>query len=293
MRRSLPLLLLLALWASPQWAQPTRAGVEGQGFDAIAAPGSSVAVRAKFEVTSWGGWWRPDLRLRKVTFTYKTQTFSRRTGLDGIAELALRAPKRLGLYTFAAKHEHVSVRCRLWVLDPKRPLVVADIDGTISTMKEYLVPFLGGRAKAYSGSPQLLRDLARTHQVVYLTARDEQFDPQTRAFLARHRFPDGPVIYNDLGLWTSDQRDQLDSKKHGAFKLAQLQRLQQLGLRVALGIGNAETDAQAYESAKIPSYIRTEEAGTGPSYRFTAYSDLRARLARDGHIRVGLSGSIP
>jgi phosphatidate phosphatase PAH1 len=95
----------------------------------------------------------------------------------------------MGTYTFSVelRNPHAKTTGTMWALDKSRPLAVVDIDGTISNLAEWRVAFQGGRAPAYADSPQLLRDLARTHQIVYLTARDDTFDPQTRAATLRAR----------------------------------------------------------------------------------------------------------
>lgn len=270
------------------------ADVFSVAHDAITTPGTRVRLATKFERTRYGGLWRPDLRGKSATYRFRGLSRTVRTDFDGMAIVGALAPNIPGVYSYEV--ELASPRARtqgsMWVLDPRKPLVVVDIDGTISDLPEWRVPFQGGRAKAYADSPQLLRDLARTHHVVYLTARDDTFDRQTRAFLLRHSFPAGPVIYNDLGLWTSVERRQLKKAEHATFKLRKIQELQALGLNVALGIGNAETDAQAYEAAGVPSYIRTEVAGSGPSFRFSRYATLRARLRREGVLRSGLIGAI-
>ncbi len=183
---------------------------------------------------------------------------------------------------------------RLFVLDPARPVAVVDIDGTISDLPDWQVPFVGHRAPTFAGAPALMADLARRFQIVYLTARDDLFDEGTRAFLARHGFPDGPIVYNDLGLRTPEERGQLDPHAHGEFKLGQLQALRARGVAVTIGIGNAETDAFAYEQAGLPSYILTTKAGAGPSFRFKRYADLRPRLVADGWLpaTTGLAGAL-
>ncbi|MBL4844579.1 MAG: hypothetical protein JKY65_03555 [Planctomycetes bacterium] len=260
------------------------ADVVATAHDAITTPGTPVKLATKFERSRWGGLWRPDLRSKRARYSFRGLTGTTRTDFDGMAIVRAPAPQTPGTYTFEVDLESPSAKTKgtMWVLDKSRPLAVVDIDGTISDLSEWRVPFQGGKAPAYAGSPELLRDLARTHQIVYLTARDDTFDPQTRAFLKKHSFPAGPVIYNDLGLWTDTERRQLKKEEHATFKLRKIRELQALGLNVALGIGNAETDAQAYEAAGVPSYLRTAQTGGGSSFRFERYATLRARLRQDG-----------
>lgn len=286
------LLLSLALVALS--GSLASAQVASVAHDAITTPGTSVRLGTKFERSRYGGLWRPDLRWKRVTYRFQGLSGRVLTDFDGMAIVRAPAPATAGVYTYEAEMSSPSATAqgKMWVLDPQRPLVIVDIDGTISDLPEWQVPFMGGHARAYADSPQLLRDLARTYQIVYLTARDDTFDPQTRAFLKRRGFPEAPVIYNDLGLWTSEERRQLKKDEHGTFKLRKIQELQALGLQVAFGIGNSETDGWAYEQAGLPSYLRTEASGSGSSFRFSRYATLRARLRQDGLLRSGIAGAL-
>jgi phosphatidate phosphatase APP1 len=136
--------------------------------------------------------------------------------------------------------------------------------------------------ETFPDAPTVLKALAATHQIVYLTARDDHFAQITRRFLARHAFPAGPVLYNTWGLIKAEERAQLAPSNHAAFKLAVIKRLKSRGLNVVVGIGNAETDAEAYEAAGLASYIHTEVEGEGKSFRFTTYKALRKKLVADG-----------
>jgi hypothetical protein len=160
---------------------------------------------------------------------------------------------------------------------------------TISNQAEWLVPFAGARAPAFERSPEVLRELALTHSIIYLTARDDGLDARTRSFLRRPGFPDGPVLFNDMGLTTAAERDQLDSRNHGAYKLRVLRALQARGVRAVLGIGNTATDAFAYEGAGLASYIFTNAGfvpSDGASIGFDGYADLRAKLVAAGTLRA-------
>lgn len=271
--------------------------IEATGHDAITTPGRPVDVRVKFERTVLG-YWRPDMRDARVTIDVLGARRQARTDLDGVAATRVVASAP-GVYPISGRLDGrpsaPAATGRLWVLDPSRPVAVVDIDGTISDLPDWQVPFVGHKAKTFAGAPALMHDLARRYQLIYLTARDDAFDQKSRAFLRLHGFPDGPVIYNDLGLRTKEERDQLKSGNHGPFKLGQLNALRALGVAVALGIGNAETDAFAYERAGLPSYILTKLAGTGPSFRFTSYAQLRPRLVADGVLVTtpGLVGALP
>jgi len=289
-------LTLVPLLGAPSLASPLEGRLATHGFDAITVPGQPAELRLKVERSGWR-FWRPDVKDTPVRFTATGSTLSARTDRDGVAHASLPGSLAVGVYSYVAEPEgrsDAAASSRVWVLDPARPLAVVDIDGTLSTLPSWLVPFRGHKAKAYADSPQLLNELARTHQIVYLTARDDNLDAKTRAFLALRGFPAGPVIFNDLGLTTKAERAQLNSKNHGVSKLQALRKLQALGLTVGLGIGNAATDAYAYENAGAPSYIRSDPQA-GASIRFATYAELRLRLIADGILPggSGLAGALP
>lgn len=258
--------------------------VVGTGHDAITTPGHAVTLTAKFErqLVPYLG---PDVRNESVQFVLAGSAGTGRTDRDGVAAFAVQ-PGAPGVVAFEATlvgNRHARpAEARLFVYDPQRPVAVVDIDGTLSDLPSWEVPLRGDVAPTFPHALALVRDLARTHAIVYLTARDDALDAMSRGFLARHGYPDGPVLYNDLGLTSRREREQLISKNHGAFKLEVIRALQARGVNVALGIGNAETDAYAYEQAGIPSYIHTTKVGSGPSFRFTSYADLRLELVARG-----------
>ncbi|RMG08320.1 MAG: hypothetical protein D6731_22200 [Planctomycetota bacterium] len=255
------------------------------GHDAVATPGARVPLEGKFERR--GLWlFNPDLHDEPVDFFLGgTAVGAARTDRDGVAAVPFVAPAA-GVYPFAARLARrpsaPPARARLFVLDPAQPVAVCDIDETLSDMPSWQVPFAGALAPTYPGAVALLRDLARRYAIVYLTARDDAFDRSTRAFLARHGFPDGPVLYNDLGWTTRREREQLLSRHHGEFKLRVLRALQGRGVRLVLGLGNAETDAYAYERAGLQSFLRTSRVGSGSSFRFLDYDVLRLELVARG-----------
>ncbi len=281
--KSLTLMALVPLLLAPAEAGPFSRFL-ATPHDAVTTPGQAVNVEAKFERKGFY-FFNPDLRNEPVRFDFGSGvTANASTDRDGLAAIGIRAG--LGVYPFSAE---LSARSnaptadgRLFVLDPATPVAIVDIDHTLSDLSTWRVPFQGADAPTFPDAPQLINDLARTHQIIYLTARDDSFDAISRAFLARHGFPDGPVIYNDLGATTWAELEQLDEGKHGEFKLAAIQGLQARGVNVVLGIGDKPTDAFAYETSGIQSYIHTTQAGSSNSYRFTDYPQLRLELVARG-----------
>jgi hypothetical protein len=270
------------------------------GFDAVTTPGNPVDVRTKFERSGWQ-FWHPDVKDKAASCTVAGVRRTCRTDSEGIVRASI-TPSTVGVYPIEAQLDgssFVSRTGRLFVLDPARPTAFVDLDETISNMAQWLVPFAGDHAGTYPGAVAILTDLARTHTVIYLTARDEHLCEKSRAFLHKNGFPDGALILNDLGLETATEAKQFDSANHGRYKLNELQKLQARGVRTTLGFGNTKTDAFAYEHAGMASYIFDTPSVPAPvpppSVRFSSWEqDLRGKLIRDGFLpsSVGLAGAV-
>jgi hypothetical protein len=262
-KRALFALLAVLLLASPAAA---ARDVRTTGHDAVTTPGREVALAAKFERDLFG-YFAPDIRNEDVRFWVAgVDVGTARTDGDGVAYLRY-TPTREGTFGIVAKltgrkWEKTPATSTLYVLSPAKPTIVSDIDGTLSDMADWQVPFFGHRADAFPNSPEVLRRLAKDYNIIYLTARDDALTPMSRAFLAKHGFPPGALVSNDWGLRTAAERDQIKSSNHGEFKRLILEGLKARGVYLVAGLGNADTDGFAYEAAGIVSYLRTD-GGTG------------------------------
>ncbi|MGE0707591.1 MAG: hypothetical protein AB7N76_10385 [Planctomycetota bacterium] len=278
-------------------AVQARERVVALGYDAITTPGRRVELRAKFEGAGIGPL-RRDLKRRAVRFRLLDQEATARTDGDGVAAAGFAVPTS-GTFPFTAElleaRGRPTAHATLRVVDPARPVAVIDIDGTLSSMSGVKVLFRGDRAETYPGAAELVKDLARTHEVVYLSARDDAFMRDTRVFLARHGFPGGALLMNDWGLDTGEEREQLRPGKHGEFKLRVLEGLRARGLRLTLGIGDADTDAWCYAQAKLAGYIHRPKGDrdglAAGSVVFRDYAELRVRLVEAGTLPAGGAAS--
>lgn len=283
--------LCLASLCLASTAQPALASsVRPLAHDAVTVPNQRVVLRAKFEGRGLGAL-RRDLTQRKVRFRALAAAPTAVTDDDGIAAASV-TPLESGVFPFTAEllgaKGRPTAHARLHVIDPRRPVAVVDIDGTLSAMPGWKVPLRGGRAETFAGAPELLRALAKTHAIVYLSARDDALMPATRRFLALHRFPSGPLLMNEWGIVAAGQRAQLLPGNHGKFKAAVLKHLRRLGLRLTLGIGDADTDAEAYAGARLQGWIHRPERGAEEllgCQSFPSYDWLAAELRRRGVLR--------
>ena len=186
----------------------------------MATPGVKTILRVKVE-RRLIGYLAPDLKDVTVEFLIASKTIGQATTDDeGIAAIDYLC-QQTGVYEIDYR---LSVKkyqrrpAKLYVVSPRQPAVVVDIDGTLSDYPDWKVPFAGDKAPAFHYAAEFLRRIAADYQIAYLTARDDIFDKITRAFLAKRRFPQGPIFYNELGMSTAQRRRQLRSKHHGHFK---------------------------------------------------------------------------
>lgn len=123
-------------------------------------------------------------------------------------------------------------------LPERPPVVLIDLDDTV---------YEKDAGRPLAGAPAALRELARDHLVVYLTARPtyaklpwvthNRCDSVT--FLVENGFPDGPLFTSSVWNWLV--------LGQGGGKVASLRQLRDFGVdRVALAVGDRPHDVEAY-----------------------------------------------
>jgi phosphatidate phosphatase PAH1 len=254
------------------------------GHDVIVHAGTKAVLSAKAE-KKFISFLSPDIRGLEVTFLYKELVIGTAvTDKYGIARVEYLAVNQAGVYpiTYQIPKKKMYYRAgRLFVVDGSRPALVTDIDGTISDYPDWKVPLGGSTAPTFANASEVLRKLAQSYDLIYLTARDDAMDKVTMAFLDKHRFPEGPVLYNDLGL-SKEKRKQLSPKHHGAFKCAVIKKTLAAGIPIVAGIGNASTDAEAYLGAGIDAYLIKDPKYviSAPAVVFQDYAEFEQILAK-------------
>ena len=135
------------------------------GVDAITTPGHEVTVRVRVEL--------PGIRSKPaanepVTISVLGETRWVRTDANGLAATTVKpsSPGVTYIESHVVREPAVVGRARLFVLDSKKPVAVVDVDQTLSDMASWRVPLSGEKADTFPGAPDVLSDLARTHQVV-------------------------------------------------------------------------------------------------------------------------------
>jgi hypothetical protein len=162
-------------------------------------------------------------------------------------------------------------------------LMVSDVDGTLTDSENAFTTSLvtGATVGVQPGAPDAyVAAEARGLQLVYLTARGNQFTGDTRDWLTANGFPRGP-----LRLATSFVT--LPGSDTVAFKTGVLQTLE-TNFDVVAGVGNRDSDIMAYTNApvaadhifiKLPEYQSECQADldAGKAIGFMSYSDLQAQ----------------
>ena len=162
-------------------------------------------------------------------------------------------------------------------------LLITDVDGTLTSSENAFTDSLASGADpgVQPGAPAAFVAAAQRGYVpVYLTTRGSEFTADTRAYLAAEGFPAGPLRLAEsfVTLPGSDATSFKTSAMHGFGS----------GLALAAGIGNRQSDIDAYTAAgiapdrifiKLPEYQSEVQAALAghQAIGFMTYDDLRAQ----------------
>ncbi len=210
-----------------------------------------------------------------------------RTDGEGHFALALTATARLPI---AMRDMYVSVvgdrtgaEFVALVAPDATKLLVSDVDGTLTSSENAFTDSLvgGGDPGVQPGAPAAYAVAAQKgYVVVYLTSRGSQFTTDTRSYLATEGFVRGP-------LRLADSFVTLPGSSTTSFKTSAMQAFGQ-GLTLAAGVGNRQTDIDAYTAAgiaatrifvKLPEFQSEVQAALDAhqAIGFTSYDDLRTQ----------------
>jgi len=161
-------------------------------------------------------------------------------------------------------------------------LIVSDVDGTLTSSENAFLETItlgiepgarAGAAQAYDAAT------AKGFQLVYVTARGNQYTTATRAWLDHKGFPRGPVRLSPSFL-TLPGGDTID------YKTQTIAALSAAGLEVAAGVGNRASDVTAYTNTgvaadrifiEMPEYASEVQPllDAGAAIGFATYDELR------------------
>ena len=203
---------------------------------------------------------------------HETYVKTLRLSSDQLKQLGLRKGTNTITFSVTSSYSGVATcRARIFLWDCEKPVVVSDIDGTITKSDALGHVFtLMGRDWTHLGVAKLYHDIAQNgYRLMYLTSRAIGQADITRDYLHNinqnnYQLPDGPVIMSPDRLMASLHREVI-LRKPEVFKMACLRDLARLfGVDPAhpdedrstpfyAGFGNRITDALSYRSVNIPS----------------------------------------
>ncbi len=159
------------------------------------------------------------------------------------------------------------------VVPPGTPLVVSDVDGTLTSDEaaEFGALLLGTLPSPNPSAPDVLRALAdRGYRVMYVTARPEVFTTRTREFLDENGFPPG-IVHTTLTATGAT------GSAAAKYKTGELAMLADRGLVPEWGFGNRDSDAQTYTASDVDGdrcvLYQWDDPGLG-CRRVDDYADL-------------------
>jgi len=278
------LLAVTSVWAMTLagcGAQDALLGTEGRFLlttaDTLCLPGQEVKLRAKLQ----GG----DILNAQTGYVIRFYEEERlfkaaQTDDDGMVGVSFTPPapgdywfkvdvSPAGLADSTPTSQELLVACR----KPDQTMVIVDLDKTVVASGFHVV--LLGDPKPMPGSVGLLDKLARDYSIVYLTHRPAYFGPKSKAWLATHGYPDGPVILAGVSGFL---------KGSGRFKGEMLGEMTKSFSRIEIGIGDKVSDAAAYLRNGLRSFLIIQVPNTDDPADFTGLADSIAIL--DDQVQV-------
>lgn len=210
-----------------------------------------------------------------------------RTDDEGHFGLALTGADRLAVgmrdLFVSVAGDRTGVRFLAYVAPANTRFIVSDVDGTLTSSENAFFETIvfGTEPDEQPGAPNAYRAATANHyQLVYVTARGNQFTTATRDWLAHKSFPRGPARLSPsfVTLPGGDTSD---------YKLATFTALSAAGFEIAAGVGNRASDIDAYAAAGLPAdriFIKLPEYADEVQPRldaheaigFTTYDELLA-----------------
>jgi len=252
MSRLIYALPALAALAGGCGTQGALLGSEGTylltATDVLAVPGEPVELRARLE---GGDMLRPQPGC-VVRFCRDGRLFrAAETDEDGVATVRFTpsAPgdveivadvSSAGMPDEPPKPQALTVTCR----EATAPMVIVDLDKTIVASGFHTV--LIGDPKPMPASAGVLKKLARTHTIVYLTHRPDYFGAKSKQWLGANEYPTGPLLLSSISGFL---------KGSGAYKADVLRDLVRRFRNIKTGIGDKVSDAIAYHENGMRSFL--------------------------------------
>jgi hypothetical protein len=191
-----------------------------------------------------------DFRLRTAPTKTQLRVVNEITDDEGEATAEIFAPVP-GIYEIEARYAG-NDRYRpgddvviLLAVQPGKPVLVLDLDNTLTrgnwlTAKPEPIPY-------DQDTVRVVNELSRKYAIIYLSARPKPLHKQTRLWLRKYKFPEGPIL-----LWFPSRLRWLYPSRYKRYELI---NLRESGISVRVGITNTEGDAEAYQKAGLKPLI--------------------------------------
>lgn len=267
--------IFLAILTLPSAAEE-RDAARILAFDAVTPPGRALTLSVKVErdnVTH-----RDLERVRLVFARGEEKALRATTGDDGIATLAWTPPAaEPDVYEFTvslapdSKYAAADATLRVFVRDPKRPVLVVDLDGTVCAASALAVATKEPKdLPALEGSAEALHALSKRYDILYLTARDDGLFAKSRAWLDLRGFPAAPVLVRDLKITT------LSAERFKKGRLLELKR----DYNLVAGVGDRDEDGDAYLAAGMKAVLVGPGSTPEGAVRLDDWKKVRAELEK-------------
>jgi phosphatidate phosphatase PAH1 len=169
--------------------------------------------------------------------------------------------------------DHSSADLLVDVVPKNAPVVVSDVDGTLTASEnaEYPALLSGDLPEAQPDAAAVISALVeKGYRPIYLTARPEWLTDRTKEFLASRGFPTG-IVHTTTGLTGALNGAAAD------FKSGELALIGQKSLTIKWAFGNKESDTDAYDAANVQPkdqriFLQIDDAHGGR--RIEKYADI-------------------
>lgn len=277
----LSLFMLLAVGCGAQeLLLGTKSSYLFSASDALVLPGEQTPLRTKVQ----GGDFLSARPGCVVRFYRDGKLFkAAETDDDGVASVWFR-PDSEGDHTFTVELASTGLEGNppepqtllVAARSAQQNMVIVDLDKTVVASGFHTV--LIGEPSPMEGSAELLRQLARTYTIVYLTHRPDYFGPKSKAWLGRYDFPKGPLL-----LAGSEEF----FKGSGTYKAEALRKLRQRFENIKIGIGDKVSDALAYSNNSMRAFLIVQIPQTTDPAPFELLADRIATLPEDVQVVTG------
>jgi len=199
-----------------------------------------------------------------------------RTAANGIASFPLGVLPP-GTHRFKVLVGRKPPEALVRVIDRATPVIVVDIDHTIADVSpQGFILRKVQNVRPLLGSREALDELARSMQIVYLTARDHIFTRKTKLWLRAAEFPEGPVyLRKGTRFWSHNPRE---------HKIERLKDLRPRFPNIKWGVGDKPGDVAAYQAHAIPPILLAASRPAEVAPDVPCYADWKAILE---HVRKG------